>query len=107
MLKTLTYQNLFYKFFNLIKIAPVPPSFELASVIEKTQLFNSLLLLINSGLFYRYASKLVIRYKPKNIIPFLKVRYANLILSKNSIYYVTNFLISLWIVYLGKDLVCL
>ncbi len=32
------------------------------------------LLLINSGLFYRYASKLVIRYKPKNIIPFLKVR---------------------------------
>ena len=33
------------------------------------------------------------------ILPFLKVRYANLILSKNSIYYVTNFLISLWIVY--------
>lgn len=32
------------------------------------------LLLINSGLFYRYASKLVMRYKPKNIIPFLKVR---------------------------------
>ena len=30
------------------------------------------LLLINSGLFYRYASKLVLKHKPKKIIPFLK-----------------------------------
>jgi cytidylate kinase len=30
------------------------------------------LLLINSGLFYRYCSKMIIQYKPKNIIPFLK-----------------------------------
>lgn len=30
------------------------------------------LLLINSGLFYRYCSKLIIEKKPKNIIPFLK-----------------------------------
>ena len=30
------------------------------------------LLLINSGLFYRYASKLVIEEKPKNVISFLK-----------------------------------
>ena len=30
------------------------------------------LLLINSGLFYRYSSKLIIQKKPKNIINFLK-----------------------------------
>ena len=30
------------------------------------------LLLINSGLFYRYCSKLIIQHKPKSIIPFLK-----------------------------------
>ena len=30
------------------------------------------LLLINSGLFYRYSSKLIIQNKPKNIISFLK-----------------------------------
>ena len=30
------------------------------------------LLLINSGLFYRYASKLIIKNKPKNIVKFLK-----------------------------------
>jgi len=30
------------------------------------------LLLINSGLFYRYSSKLIIKHKPKSIISFLK-----------------------------------
>ena len=30
------------------------------------------LLLINSGLLYRYSSKLIIKHKPKNIISFLK-----------------------------------
>ena len=30
------------------------------------------LLLINSGLLYRYCSKMIIQYRPKNIIPFLK-----------------------------------
>jgi len=30
------------------------------------------LLLINSGLLYRYCSKLIIKYKPKSIVPFLK-----------------------------------
>ncbi|MBD1140979.1 (d)CMP kinase [Pelagibacterales bacterium SAG-MED39] len=30
------------------------------------------LLLINSGLFYRYASNLVLKHKPKKVIPFLK-----------------------------------
>ena len=30
------------------------------------------LLLINSGLFYRYGSKLIIKNKPKNIVAFLK-----------------------------------
>ena len=28
------------------------------------------LLLLNSGLFYRYASKLILRYKPKKLPPF-------------------------------------
>ena len=30
------------------------------------------LLLINSGLFYRYASKIIIENKPKKIVPFLR-----------------------------------
>ena len=34
------------------------------------------LLLINSGLFYRYASKLIIEKKPKKIVPFLKKSFA-------------------------------
>ena len=33
------------------------------------------LLLINSGLLYRYCSKIIIQYKPKNIIPFLKKKF--------------------------------
>jgi CMP/dCMP kinase len=33
------------------------------------------LLLINSGLLYRYCSKLIIQYKPKSIIPFLKKKF--------------------------------
>jgi len=33
------------------------------------------LLLVNSGLFYRYASKLLIKFKPKNEIIFLKNRF--------------------------------
>jgi cytidylate kinase len=33
------------------------------------------LLLINSGLLYRYCSKLFINEKPKNIIPFLKKKF--------------------------------
>tara|TARA_B100000900_G_scaffold369761_1_gene347832 strand:- start:707 stop:1348 length:642 start_codon:yes stop_codon:yes gene_type:complete len=33
------------------------------------------LLLINSGLIYRYCSKLIIKYKPKKIIPFLKKKF--------------------------------
>jgi CMP/dCMP kinase len=36
------------------------------------------LLLINSGLLYRYCSKLIIQYKPKTIIPFLKKRFKNI-----------------------------
>ena len=35
------------------------------------------LLLINSGLLYRYGSKLIINYKPKNIISFLKKKFKN------------------------------
>ena len=33
------------------------------------------LLLINSGLLYRYCSKMIIQYKPKNIIPFLRKKF--------------------------------
>ena len=36
------------------------------------------LLLINSGLLYRYSSKLIIKYKPKNIISFLNKRFKNI-----------------------------
>jgi len=35
------------------------------------------LLLINSGLIYRYASKLLIKNKPKNIVAFLKLSFKN------------------------------
>ena len=35
------------------------------------------LLLINSGLLYRYCSKLIIKEKPKKIIPFLKKKFKN------------------------------
>ena len=33
------------------------------------------LLLINSGLLYRYCSKLIIQHNPKNIISFLKKKF--------------------------------
>ncbi len=36
------------------------------------------LLLINSGLLYRFASKEIINYKPKNSISFLKKRFKNI-----------------------------
>ena len=36
------------------------------------------LLLVNSGLLYRYASKEIINYKPKNSISFLKKRFKNI-----------------------------
>ena len=36
------------------------------------------LLLINSGLIYRFCSKLIIKNKPKTIIPFLKKRFKNI-----------------------------
>ena len=35
------------------------------------------LLLVNSGLLYRYASKLIINHKPKNFISFLKKQFKN------------------------------
>ena len=35
------------------------------------------LLLVNSGLLYRYGSKLIIEKKPKNILPFLKSKFKN------------------------------
>ena len=40
------------------------------------------LLLINSGLLYRYCSKLIIENKPKNIVLFLKKKFSNLSYNK-------------------------
>jgi len=42
-----------------------------AKLISKKYKF----LLINSGLIYRYCSKMIIYHKPKNIIPFLKKKF--------------------------------
>ena len=42
------------------------------------------LLLINSGLLYRYASKLIIKYKPRNQIAFVKEKFSNLSYKKIS-----------------------
>ena len=36
------------------------------------------LLLVNSGLLYRYCSKLIIRNKPKNSVSFLKKKFKNI-----------------------------
>jgi cytidylate kinase len=40
------------------------------------------LLLINSGLIYRYCSKLIIKHKPKNIIFFLKKKFKSITYKK-------------------------
>ncbi len=40
------------------------------------------LLLINSGLLYRYGSKLIIRHKPKNIITFLSKKFSKISYNK-------------------------
>ena len=42
------------------------------------------LLLINSGLIYRYCSKMIIYHKPKNIIPFLKKKFKTISYKKIS-----------------------
>ena len=42
------------------------------------------LLLLNSGLIYRYASKLVIKYRPKNKISFLKKKFKDISYKKIS-----------------------
>ena len=36
------------------------------------------LMLVNSGLFYRYASKLILKQNPKKIVPFIKKKFRNL-----------------------------
>ena len=40
------------------------------------------LLLVNSGLLYRYASKLLLKDKPKKVIPFLKKKFKNISYNK-------------------------
>ena len=42
------------------------------------------LLLINSGLLYRYASKIIIKHKPKNQITFVKNKFKNISYKKIS-----------------------
>ncbi len=42
------------------------------------------LLLINSGLYYRYATKLYLQFKPKQLIPFLKDKLKNISYKKIS-----------------------
>ncbi len=42
------------------------------------------LLLINSGLFYRFASKLILEHRPKKIIPFLKKKFSKVSYKKIS-----------------------
>jgi len=42
------------------------------------------LLLINSGLLYRYGSKLTIKHKPRNLISFLKNKFKNISYKKIS-----------------------
>ena len=41
------------------------------------------LLLINSGLIYRYCSKIIIENKPKKVIPYLKSNLKKNIIQKN------------------------
>ena len=40
------------------------------------------LLLINSGLLYRYGSKQIIRFKPAQVVPFLKKKFKNITYKK-------------------------
>ena len=40
------------------------------------------LFLINSGLLYRYASKIIIKHKPKKVVPFLKKKFKNVSYNK-------------------------
>ena len=40
------------------------------------------LFLINSGLLYRYASKIIIKHKPKKVVPFLKKKFKNISYNK-------------------------
>jgi CMP/dCMP kinase len=40
------------------------------------------LLLINTGLFYRYASKLVLDNQPKKVVPFIKKKFKNITYQK-------------------------
>ena len=40
------------------------------------------LFLINSGLLYRYASKIIINHKPKKIVPFLRKKFKNISYNK-------------------------
>ena len=43
------------------------------------------LLHINSGLLYRYASKIIIKHKPKNQITFIKNKFQNKIYIQNKL----------------------
>ena len=58
------------------------------------------LLLINSGLIYRYCSKLRLKHKPKKIIPFLKedskIFHTKQFLNKNFIQNILAMMLHYW-----------
>ena len=61
------------------------------------------LLLINSGLLYRYCSKLIIKYKPKDNISFLKKRFKDISYKKISKQKLHSEQISNHVAVLAKD----
>ena len=60
------------------------------------------LLLINSGLFYRYASKIILKHKPKKILPFLEKNLNKISYKKISIQKLHSQEISKYVAILAK-----
>ena len=61
------------------------------------------LFLINSGLLYRYASKIIIKHKPKKIVPFLKKKFENISYNKIKKQSLHSQEISNYVGYLAKN----
>lgn len=70
--------NFFVKRLNNLVIACDGESASGKSTAAKLISKKYKLLLVNSGLIYRYCSKLRLKHKPKKIIPFLKRRLKNI-----------------------------
>ena len=65
------------KIFNKLIIACDGESASGKSTAAKLVSKKYKLLLVNSGLLYRYGSKQVIKHKPKNLISFLNLKFKN------------------------------